>query len=72
MSKKDEYIGEICEKIKCKDIEENIREELDIHILDLTDEFLKNGSNAEEAEIGAISCMGDSSQISDGDRKSVV
>jgi len=57
------YLEEICSVIKCKEVHEEIKEEMKSHIEELSTEYIDNGYEKEEAYKLAIRDMGDSGEI---------
>ena len=57
------YLEEICSVIKCKEVHEEIREEIRNHIEELALEYIDNGYSSDEAYKLAIRNMGDSGEI---------
>ncbi len=57
------YLEEICSVIKCKEVHEEIKEEMKSHIEELSLEYIDNGYEKDEAYKLAIRDMGDSGEI---------
>lgn len=58
-----EYIKSVCSLVKNKDAHEEIKLELENHILELSDELIAEGSKESEATEKAIAQMGDASVV---------
>ncbi len=59
----EEYIAEVLTSVRCKKVHSRIREELQTHIEDLTQEFQSQGLEASQAVERAVMAMGDASDI---------
>lgn len=58
-----EYLKSICEQIKYKPIREEISNEIEVHIIDLKQEYISDGIKEEDAEQKAIEQMGNAEEI---------
>lgn len=58
-----EFLNSVCEQIKYKPIREEISEEIECHINDLKEDFIKNGLQEQLAEEKAINQMGNAEEI---------
>lgn len=58
-----EYLNKICEQIKYKPVREEILKEIEDHINDIKEDFIKDGANETTAEIKAINQMGNAEEI---------
>ncbi|MBL0388804.1 FtsW/RodA/SpoVE family cell cycle protein [Tumebacillus sp. ITR2] len=56
---KQQYLNRVCEEIRCQEIHDEVRLELDSHLEDLAAEFMLTGVPEQEAMERAISQMGD-------------
>jgi cell division protein FtsW (lipid II flippase) len=63
MNRVNSYLEEICSVIKCKEVHDEIKEEMKGHIEELSLEYIDNGYEKEEAYKLAIRDMGDSGEI---------
>ena len=63
MDRVNSYLEEICSVIKCKEVHEEIKEEMKGHIEELSTEYIDNGYEKEEAYKLAIRDMGDSGEV---------
>lgn len=59
----EEYIKNVCSLVKNKDAHEEIKLELENHILELSDELISKGMNEGEATEKAIAQMGDAAVV---------
>lgn len=60
---REDYLNSICEKIKCKNKRKSIYDELETHIEETKNEFIKLGFSKEQAEKQALKEMGNSNEI---------
>ena len=58
-----EFLDLVCSEIRCKAVHQEIKQELELHIEDLTIEYQNQGLSTEEAVSKALSDMGDANQI---------
>ncbi len=58
-----EFLNNVCNQIKYKPIRSEISEELESHIKDLEENYIRNGMNENEAEEKAILQMGNANEI---------
>lgn len=58
-----EFLNSVCEQIKYKPIRNEIAEELENHINETKEDYIKNGIHEEEAEEKAIMQMGEPEKI---------
>ena len=63
MERVNSYLEEICSVIKCKEVHDEIKEEMKGHIEELSLEYIDNGYEKDEACKLAIRDMGDSEEI---------
>ena len=52
------FLNKVCEQIKYNPVKNGIAEELETHIQELKQEYIKDGLNEKEAEEKAVSQMG--------------
>ena len=57
------FLDDVCIHINCKTVHKDIREELTQHIVDLQDDYIKQGYDEEKALDSAILAMGNSDEI---------
>lgn len=62
-SKIKNYLDEVCSLIKCKDVHEDIRLELENHIIETTEAHIEHGLSEEAALEKAISNMGEALEV---------
>ena len=60
---REDYLNSICKKIKYKDKRKSIYDELETHIEETKNEFIRLGFSNEQAEEQALKEMGDSNEI---------
>lgn len=58
-----EYLNIVCEQIKYKPIRNDISEELKVHIEECKDNYIKDGMKENEAELKAVSQMGEAETL---------
>lgn len=59
----EQFLNEVCGSIRCKSIHNEIREELKLHIEELTEEYISQGMTGDEAERRAVAEMGNAGEI---------
>ncbi|WP_160680602.1 FtsW/RodA/SpoVE family cell cycle protein [Clostridium sp. C8-1-8] len=57
------FTDEVCSQVKCTEMHEDIKEELNCHLQELEEEYIAQGSTDEEAAKLAVAHMGDSEKI---------
>jgi|GEM_PF-3592831 len=57
------FIDEVCEKVSFKEAHKAIKEELELHIDDIMENYLEQGFSKKEAEIKAVQSMGNPTEI---------
>ncbi|WP_164880632.1 FtsW/RodA/SpoVE family cell cycle protein [Clostridium manihotivorum] len=57
------FTDEVCSQVKCAEMHEDIKEELNCHLQELEEEYIAQGSTCEEASKLAVAHMGDSEKI---------
>lgn len=58
-----EFLSTVCEQIKCKEVHEDIKLELENHILEIAEDCISSGISEEAAVDKALSQMGDAATI---------
>lgn len=57
------FLNTVCNEIKYKPIRKDIEEELELHIKDIKDDYIKSGMSEVEAEENAVKQMGEAQDI---------
>lgn len=63
MDTKDNFLNKVCQEIKYKPARRGIAEELELHIEDIKEDYLKSGIKENEAEEKAVAQMGHAEEI---------
>ena len=58
-----EFLEKVCDEIKYKPIRKDISEELELHIQEQKEEFVKDGMSNSKAEEKAVLNMGEATEI---------
>lgn len=63
MDTKDNFLNKVCQEIKYKPARRGIAEELELHIEDIKEDYLRSGIKENEAEEKAVAQMGHAEEI---------